>query len=133
MTMTDASAATAASGDPLSRFTIPDSVKGKFPDLIDLIARSESMNDGERQYWFDILPVMTPEQLENLRGILTNERDQLAAIDAKYAQKAGEAAGMIELEEQRRASREERRNKEEADQTKEAGHEEELLRKIQDV
>ena len=42
------------------------------------------MNDEERQYWINILPIMTPDQVKNLFDILDNERKQLAAIDAKY-------------------------------------------------
>jgi hypothetical protein len=64
---------------------IPPDVKAAFPDIVDLVMHSESMNNEERQYWFDILPVMTPEQVQQLRDILMNEKNQLAAIDAKYA------------------------------------------------
>src|SRR3989338_6940309 len=68
-----------------SSVTIPDDVRAKFSELIDLIIASESMNDEERQYWINILPIMTPEQIQDLRGILDNERKQLQAIDQKYA------------------------------------------------
>ena len=71
-------------GSP-SSLVIPDELKAQHPDLIELIIHSESMNTEERQYWINILPIMTPEQLQNLQDILTNERSQLAAIDAKYA------------------------------------------------
>lgn len=74
-----------AGQENIESVTIPDQTKEKFPDLIELILNSESMNNSERQYWVNILPVMTPDQLERLRGILVNERDQLAAIDHKYA------------------------------------------------
>ena len=50
------------------------------------------MNLQERQYWINILPVMTPPQIESLREILVNEKRQLAAIDAKYAKQV-EAIG----------------------------------------
>ena len=53
---------------------IPDETKKKFPDLIKLILASESMNDEERQYWVNILPVMTPDQISSLRDILETER-----------------------------------------------------------
>lgn len=74
------------SGTPaVTTLIIPDDIQKQFPDIIDLIVHSESMNDTERQYWINILPIMTPEQLSNLREILTTERTQLAAIDAQYA------------------------------------------------
>jgi hypothetical protein len=94
-----------------SGLTVPPEVERQFPDLIALIRSSESMNDEERQYWVDILPVMTPEQVEQLRGILQNERDQLAAIDAKYAQeisKVGDIAALQKMEEERRSKQQER-------------------------
>ena len=37
-------------------FTILDELQTKHPDLIKLILATESMDDSERQYWFDILP-----------------------------------------------------------------------------
>ncbi len=71
-----------SSGIPI---IVPQSVRDAFGDLVDLIIASESMNDDERRYWIDILPVMTPEQVSKLRDILVREKDQLAAIDAKYS------------------------------------------------
>ena len=81
-----------------SNVTIPDDIKEKFPEYIELILGSESMNDEERQYWVNILPVMTPDQLQNLKDILVNERDQLAAIDKKYSKQldATEARASVE-------------------------------------
>ena len=49
-------------------------VKDKFPDLIDLIKQTESMNDEEREYWFQILPIMTEDQIRKFRDILVNEK-----------------------------------------------------------
>lgn len=54
-------------------------------DLLELVLKSESMTDEERKYWQDILPKLNDEQRIKLRDILVNERDQLAAIDRKYA------------------------------------------------
>jgi len=75
---------------------IPDDIREKHSDLIELILSSESMNDEERQYWINILPIMTEDQIENLRGILANEKDQLAAIDQKYSKQI-EQMGQEEL------------------------------------
>lgn len=74
-----------------SAVQIPGDLKEKFPDLINLILSSQSMNDEERQYWINILPIMTPEQIANLLGILENEKRQLAEIDRKYSSKVSEA------------------------------------------
>ncbi|MDA1208444.1 MAG: hypothetical protein O2904_00230 [bacterium] len=79
-----------------SGLVISDDVRTKYPDLLELILGSESMNDEERQYWLNILPIMTPDQVENLRGILSNEKQQLAAIDNKYSKEI-EEIGQEEL------------------------------------
>lgn len=68
------------------KFDIPDTVKQQYPDLIPLILQTESMNDDERQYWFQILPIMTDEQIGKLREILMNEKNQLASLDKEYEQ-----------------------------------------------
>lgn len=122
-----------ATGGQARDFAIPDSVRAQFADLIELIAKSESMNDDERQYWFDILPVMTPEQVQNLRQILTNERDQLADIDAKFAQQAAAGANDQEMAEKRRTSREQLQTQEQQDQSQEEHSEQDLLNKISEL
>jgi hypothetical protein len=71
--------------DSTTPIIVPADVRAKFGELVDLIVASESMNDDERRYWIDILPVMNDDQVSKLRDILARERDQLAAIDAKYA------------------------------------------------
>ena len=79
---------TTASDDQslFSKFDIPDAVRKQYPELIPLILQTESMNDDERQYWFQILPIMTDEQVGKLREILANEKQQLAALDKEYNQ-----------------------------------------------
>ncbi|MBI4280922.1 glycoside hydrolase family 25 protein [Candidatus Uhrbacteria bacterium] len=64
-------------------FDIPKSVEQEYPDLIPLILQTKSMNDDERQDWFQILPLMTDEQVQKLREILTNEKkEELGRLDA---------------------------------------------------
>lgn len=96
---------------------VPPEVQEKFGDLLELIKGSESMNDEERQYWVNILPIMTPEQVQNLREILTNEKQQLAAIDAKYAKDIdaiGQQKFLEQTEAERRRKAEERKRAEES-------------------
>jgi len=111
---------------------IPPELTQKFPDVIELIQKSESMNDEERQYWIDIMPIMTPEQLQQLRGILQNERDQLAAIDAKYATeiaKIGEQQKPIEqMGEAMKQKKQERSTQEQAARSQEEQAAEDLLK-----
>lgn len=64
---------------------VPESVRLSHGPLVNLILQSESMNDEERQYWIDLLPIMTNEQIQQLQLILDNEKKQLAAIEEKYS------------------------------------------------
>ncbi len=72
--------------DATTPIIVAADTRAKHGELVDFILASESMNDDERRYWIDILPVMSDEQITKLRDILVRERDQLAAIDAKYSQ-----------------------------------------------
>lgn len=71
--------------EQIAKYGIPQDWVAKDPALIELVLTTESMNDDERKYWFQLLPIMSDEQMTKLRGILQNERDQLAALDQKYA------------------------------------------------
>ena len=115
---------------------IPEELKKQFPDLIDLILKSESMNNEERQYWINILPIMTPEQIQNLRDILENEKKQLAEIDKKYATNvsAEEQQEQIEQEEaSRKKKRAEREQVEEQFEKREQEQTDALLSKIESL
>jgi hypothetical protein len=58
-------------------FTITDELQAKYPELIELIIATESMDNDERQYWFDIMPSMTDTQIDRLYDILETERKKL--------------------------------------------------------
>lgn len=109
--------------------TIPPAAKQDFPELVELIVHSESMNDEERQYWLNILPVMTPEQRKSLEEILLNEKRQLAAIDAKYKTSATSTIDATKRQEQLK----QRKQAETADQAKESDTEDEILKSIQQL
>lgn len=119
-----------------SKFHIPAVVREKYPKLIILILQTESMDDKEREYWFQILPIMTPEQVSKFRKILINEKEQLAKLDAEYEEslkkindkhlsewKAFEAKQKLE----------EIEKAEKKAQSKEKNLEEELLDKLQNL
>ena len=65
-------------------FTILDEIQVQYGALVDLIIWSESIDNNEKQYWFDILPSMTNEQIDRLFNILTTERNQLEELNIKY-------------------------------------------------
>lgn len=65
-------------------FTVSDELQAKYPELIQLIIATESMDDDERQYWFDIMPSMTDPQIDRLFDILETERKKLQELEVKY-------------------------------------------------
>ncbi len=92
------------------------------------------MNNEERQYWVNILPIMTPDQRKNLEEILVSEKQQLAAIDAKYSKQAEPAANQTSPEqtgEKIRVKKQEREEIERMEQAKESGKETDILSQIQ--
>ncbi len=65
-------------------FTLLDEVQTKYPRLVELLLATESMDDSERQYWFDILPSMNTNQVQRLADILETERKKLDDLEKKY-------------------------------------------------
>ncbi len=69
-----------------AKYIVPAIIRDKFSDLVKLIYETESMNEEEREYWLQIMPIMSEEQIVKFRDILINERDQLAKLDKDYNQ-----------------------------------------------
>ena len=65
-------------------FIIPDNIQNTYPELVKMILATDSMDDNERQYWFDILPSMTDEQVDRLYNILDTEKRKLDDLEKKY-------------------------------------------------
>lgn len=128
--MPDTDQSTAGAG-----FADSDAAASQHPEIVALINASESMNDEERGYWMGMLPVMTPEQLDQLRQILQNERDQLAAIDAKYEkqiEEIKEAKRPVEdISNARRAKASERTQKENEARAQEEAAAENILNQLE--
>ncbi|MEK7171910.1 MAG: hypothetical protein AAB739_03305 [Patescibacteria group bacterium] len=122
--------------DIFSKFDIPETVKQQYPDLIPLILQTESMTDDERQYWFQILPIMTDEQVKKLREILDNEKKQLENLDKKYDKEVKKINDKHVIEWKAAQAKEKRQKLQategEAEKT-EKEKEEELLKKLQGI
>jgi cellulose biosynthesis protein BcsQ len=132
----DTPSSTQAGAQAGANLIIQPEVREKFGPLLDLIIHSESMNDEERQYWINILPIMTDEQIKNLSDILQNERSQLAAIDAKYAkeiEQVGQEQFLKRVGEERQQKLEERKQEEETNRRAEEGHADDVLRQIENA
>ena len=117
-----------------SSLVAPEELRAQYPDLIQLILGSESMNDEERQYWVNILPIMTPEQIQNLRDILENEKQQLAQIDAKYSkeiEQIGQEQFLKQVSEARQKKHFQREQAEETEKTQEDQNDRSRARRTQ--
>jgi len=65
-------------------FYISDEIQSQYSELIKMVLATESMDDDERQYWFDIMPSMTDSQIDRLFNILDTERKKLEELELKY-------------------------------------------------
>jgi len=74
-----------------SSFDIPEDFLKSDPELIILILQSRALEtDEEKQNWFNLLPLMTEEQIIKLKDILLKERKKLEEIEQKYEKKKKE-------------------------------------------
>jgi hypothetical protein len=118
---------------PPKQYIVPDQVREKFPDLESLIETTESMNKEEKDYWFQILPIMTDDQISRFREILVNEKKQLEKIDKEYSQELTKLNEKHMLEWKEFESKEKReaiRQAEAAHEQTEAEAEAELLARL---
>ena len=74
-----------------AEFNIPEDFLVSRAPLIQLILESKSLAEhDEKQNWFNLLPIMSEEQINKLDDILTREKQKLEEINRKYAQKQEE-------------------------------------------
>ena len=97
-----------------AQVSIPAAVQEKYPDIAEMIMKSVSMDNEERNYWFSVLPVMTDDQVKELRDILESEQKKLAQIEANEPPNpAGSIAPPAMSEEDIKKAEEERRQRRE--------------------
>ena len=65
-------------------------IKTKFPQLVQSIINSKSMDNKERNYWFQVLPKMTKDQVNELRDIIDTEKRKLNEIEKKHSSTSNE-------------------------------------------
>jgi len=117
-------------------YIIPKLVREIFPDLIKLIFETESMDVDEREYWLQILPIMTEDQIKKFRDILVNEKEQLKKLDQDYnseISKIDQSKSPALNEEEIKKRRLELQAKEKAAQQDESKHEEDLLKQLDEI
>jgi len=123
-------------GNNAADYKIPEVVKEKFPELVQMILQTESMSKEERNYWFQILPIMTNEQVDRLRNILAEEKQQLAKLDDQYQEDLSKLnkKHLQEWDEfERKQEREERAKAEAANEAEEAKAEEDILGELDNL
>ncbi len=101
-----------------------------------MIKKTESMSNEEREYWFQILPIMTADQVTRLKNILQEEANQLAKLDSQYQDELTKL-NKKHVEEwdmfQKKQDREALREKEASNEAEEAKAEEDILKKLDDT
>ncbi|MBP7670813.1 hypothetical protein KA119_00790 [Candidatus Gracilibacteria bacterium] len=114
-------------------YIVPDLVRDEFPDLVKLIYETESMDQEEREYWLQIMPIMSKEQIEKFRGILTNERDQLANLGNQGGAAMAEVASPVMTEEEMHKRMAVIAEKEAVAENEEKAREEEILKQLEAI
>lgn len=76
--------------DSKAAVVVPPDVQSNFPDIVRMITQSDVMDSDEQQYWIDILPEMTAEQLEKLAALLGIEKDKMDALEDRYRNELSE-------------------------------------------
>lgn len=115
-----------------TNLNIPEEVQKQFPKLIELIIGSQSMNNEERQYWIDVLPIMAEDQINNLREILVNEKKQTKEANREFEERMEREK--LEFDESK--YREKKRERVEAEtlfEKKEKEREEALLKELEGI
>lgn len=115
-------------------YIVPMLIRDNFPDLIKLIVETESMDMEEREYWLQIMPIMSEDQIVKFRNILVNEKEQLNKLDTEYESE------MSRIKSKNRTTLDEGKLKERISQIKEAekvsdvaeiSQEEDLLKQLE--
>jgi len=117
-------------------YIVPKLVRETFPDLMKLVFETESMDVDEREYWLQILPIMTEDQVKKFRDILVNEKEQLQKLDTEYQSemsKLNQSQNQVISEEEMRRRREEIKSREEAEALEEAKKEAALLEQLKNL
>jgi phosphoribosyl 1,2-cyclic phosphodiesterase len=69
-------------------YQIPEKFLTEMPKIIQLILESKSMDTKEeKQSWFNLMSMMSAEQIVKLNDILTREKIKLTEIEKKYEEK----------------------------------------------
>jgi serine phosphatase RsbU (regulator of sigma subunit) len=128
--MTEEGKSTKGNSGKKLQVTIPEEVKTKYPDLIPQVLESKSMDDEERNYWFSVLPIMTEDQVSELRDILRTEQERAKKNKEGVPEK--ETVDLEKAEKERKERSENRKKEELASQSEDQEEAEDLLSELED-
>lgn len=114
-------------------FYIDDEIQASYPELIKLVLNTESMDDEERQYWFDILPSMTEDQVDRLFNILETERRKLEELELKYQEEIKSLNEKHLIEWQEFQSKDNKKKIQEAEKADSNENPDDVLRMLNDL
>lgn len=119
-----------------SKYIVPPLVRDKFTDLVKLIYETESMDAEEREYWLQIMPIMSEDQVVKLRDILVNEKVQLEKLDQNYKSEVSNIGNRAvpEIDEQQMKEKMAQiKSAESASEQSEQAEEDALLKQLNDL
>ena len=116
-------------------FNILDEIQSQYGELVKLVLNTESMDNSEKQYWFDILPSMTDEQVDRLFDILETERKKLEELELKYQEeiKTLNEKHLIEWQEYQVKESREKIKKAESDDKDNSSSADDVLKMLDDL
>ena len=111
---------------------ITKEVAEAYPDILQMLFVTPSLNFEEKKYWIQLLPLMSAEHVERLRTILVTEREKMAAIEQQFAEKAEVFVNTVKLSREEIVERREQlRSKEVSSQQEEDSEENALLGQLE--
>ena len=114
--------------DDNQQIIVDDETRKKFPKLVEQILASQSMDTEEREYWLGMLPVMTDDQVTELRDILDSETSEGGKPEVKLS-----AEDIAKMDTEKAAQRAQRAQLEGASQSADADAAEDLLAQLENI
>ena len=115
------------------QYIVPALIRENYPNLIKMIFETKSMDQEEREYWLQIMPIMSEDQVTKLLEIMTNEKQQLDEIgkneNNSLADLASSAPAPLTSEDMKKRMEDLKRREqaeEDAEKSRHAAHLEEL-------
>jgi hypothetical protein len=118
------------------QYFIPQVVLDKYPELVEMLKKSESIDDEEKKYWFGALETMDEGQVDSLKGILDDEKIELEEIENNENEVVESALTEAETEvfdKKREEERANRKKQEKESREEEEDKQDELLSMLDDI